>query len=75
MSTEQFIKIDIERCTGCGRCVQVCPGECFIVKNKKGEIVQLEACLECEACSLVCRPDAIQFSYPKGGTGVAYQWG
>jgi len=75
MAEEQFITVNREKCTGCGRCVQVCCGECFSLKDKKAEVVQLKTCFECEACSLVCKPDAIQFSYPKGGTGVVYKWG
>jgi ferredoxin like protein len=34
-----------------------------------------EKCLECGSCWLVCRQNAIDFSYPKGGTGVTWQFG
>jgi len=34
-----------------------------------------EKCLECAACYQVCEPNAINFQYPMGGTGIVYERG
>jgi len=34
-----------------------------------------EKSLDCEAYYQVCEPDAINFQYPKGGTGIIYEKG
>ena len=51
------IQIDLDKCTGCGDCVTVCPfGLLEIVDDK----VQLkEGCTFCGACQEVCSYDAI----------------
>ena len=71
----EFIKIDEERCTGCADCVRVCLAECYEIAGKKARIVSLEKCMECAACWYVCPEDAIDFSWPPGGTGFRSDWG
>ncbi len=34
-----------------------------------------EKCLECGHCYSICKPGAIVFHYPRGGTGVVYTAG
>jgi NAD-dependent dihydropyrimidine dehydrogenase PreA subunit len=53
-----MFQIDIERCTGCGDCLEVCPVEAISMKNGRAWIDQ-ETCLECEACVQICPVDAI----------------
>ena len=53
------LKLNQDKCTGCGICVQVCPHHVFELQNKKAEIVDLDACMECGACRLNCAFDAI----------------
>ncbi len=43
-----------ERCTGCGRCVEVCPHGVFIVKDRKAVITDRNRCMECSACMRNC---------------------
>lgn len=43
-----------ERCTGCGRCVEVCPHEVFTATNGKADVVDRDACMECGACAKNC---------------------
>ncbi len=57
------IKIDIEKCKGCGLCIAVCPKNSIIIskKSNKGGYFPAEAknidCTGCSACALIC-PDA-----------------
>lgn len=41
-------------CTGCGRCVEVCPHEVFEIRDRKAVIVARDACMECGACVKNC---------------------
>ena len=42
------LKLDEEKCTGCGLCVTVCPHEVFTIVEGKAHIIDLDACMECE---------------------------
>ncbi len=53
------LKLDSERCVGCGMCTVVCPHRIFAVKEKKAEIQDFDACMECGACALNCPVQAI----------------
>ena len=65
----EFIRVDQERCTGCGNCVKVCLGGCYAIKERKAHIISLEKCMECGACWYACTDNAIKFAWPPGGTG------
>jgi electron transfer flavoprotein alpha subunit len=46
------IQIDKDKCTGCGRCLAVCPFGCMEVVERKAIIK--EGCTVCGACRDVC---------------------
>ncbi len=48
------LKLDSQKCTGCGECVEVCPHKVLSLGDKKVEIVDKDACMECGACALNC---------------------
>jgi ferredoxin-like protein FixX len=73
--TGDFIKIVVEKCIGCSNCVNVCLAGCFEIVNKKSRVINLDKCMECAACWYVCKEGAIDFSWPKGGTGYRSDWG
>lgn len=53
-----MITIDIERCTGCGACVEICPtGALYLVDGKAAADSAL--CRDCEACLGICPSAAI----------------
>ena len=54
------VKVDKNKCTGCGTCVQVCPVNVFEMKEGKSVVVKEDACVGCRACEASCPADAIQ---------------
>lgn len=58
------IKIDPDKCTGEGTCVDLCPMGVFEIKDVGGKklsvVVNLEACLVCRACEAQCPTEAIK---------------
>lgn len=54
------IEIDLEKCDGCGTCVDVCPVEVLEVKDGKAVAVRPEECLVCMACEVQCPNNAIK---------------
>jgi Fe-S-cluster-containing hydrogenase component 2 len=50
--------VDVEKCTGCGTCAEVCPVEAVKVENEKA-VVDEEACIDCGTCIEECPEEAI----------------
>jgi NAD-dependent dihydropyrimidine dehydrogenase PreA subunit len=60
------ITIDVERCTGGGACVEVCPtGAIYLVEDRA--TVDQSLCSECEACIAACPTEAITLATPERG--------
>jgi MinD superfamily P-loop ATPase len=72
--TGDFIKLNVERCNGCGHCATVCVMNLWLLRGGKAQLKEdyKQKCLECAACFSVCDIGAIDFSYPAAGTGVVY---
>lgn len=54
------LKLDVEKCIGCGMCVKVCPHAVFAMRGQKLTIVDRDACMECGACMRNCPVEAIR---------------
>ena len=57
-----------EKCTGCNRCVEVCPIDVFIPNQEKGKspvILHPDECWYCGTCVNECPvPEAVKFNWP-----------
>ncbi|WP_407309435.1 mercury methylation ferredoxin HgcB [Desulfosporosinus sp. SB140] len=57
-----------DKCTGCGKCLEVCPHNVFLMDNKKSTIAYKDNCIECGACVKNCPFKALEV---KPGVGCA----
>ncbi|MBI5572146.1 MAG: 4Fe-4S binding protein [Desulfomonile tiedjei] len=62
------LRLDAEKCTGCGMCLQVCPQAVLARENGKVRIDSRDSCMECGACARNCPTEAIEVS---AGVGCA----
>ena len=49
--------VDLEKCTGCGDCVECCPTEAIKLENEKAVIN--DDCIDCGVCVDECPNEAI----------------
>jgi len=54
------IKVDNDKCTGCGTCVDTCPMGVYEIQDGKSVPVKVEECIVCRACEAQCPEGAIQ---------------
>ncbi|MGD0230634.1 MAG: 4Fe-4S binding protein [Syntrophorhabdales bacterium] len=59
--------IDDDTCTGCRRCMEVCPPLAIALKDKKARIED-EFCEECGFCAAECPVGAIRIPFPKSAS-------
>jgi len=52
-------KVDQDKCSGCGTCVDVCPNEVFELSDDKSQVVHPDDCTGCEQCVSECPEEAI----------------
>lgn len=60
------LKLNPDKCIGCGVCGEVCPHGVFVVENRKARIEDKDNCMECGACAKNCLVGAINV---KAGVG------
>ncbi|GAB4433669.1 MAG: 4Fe-4S binding protein [Chloroflexi bacterium OHK40] len=51
--------INLARCTGCARCVELCPTHAVELCDGKATIVRPADCTFCEVCESYCPEEAI----------------
>ena len=52
-------EVDVEKCIGCGECVDVCPVDVYEIQNEKSVPANADECIGCESCVEVCDQEAI----------------
>ena len=62
------LKLDAEKCTGCGMCLLVCPQTVLAMDNGHVRIENRDACMECGACARNCPSEALSV---QAGVGCA----
>ena len=62
--------IEQNKCVGCGRCAEVCPGNLLQIKNGRAHIRDVRDCWGCCACVKECPKNAI-FYYLAADLGGA----
>lgn len=55
------IQINRDKCIGCGKCTQVCPGTLIEVQEKKAVMQYPKDCWGCVSCVKECPVGAIEF--------------
>ncbi len=69
------LQLDQEACVGCGRCVEVCPHQVFILSGERANVTDLGACMECGACAKNCPAAAIRVDAGVGcAAGLIHEW-
>ncbi len=75
---QQYLKnvvtldLDAMKCTGCRRCVEVCPHRVFVLQEtngRKAEVRDRDSCMECGACAKNCPVQAVTV---RPGVGCAW---
>lgn len=61
--------IDEDACTGCWKCVEVCPPLAIRLPDGKARIEE-EFCEECGFCAAACPVRAIEIPFPKSGAAL-----
>jgi ferredoxin len=62
------LRLDVQRCTGCGACLEVCPRAVLAADGRNVHIADADACIECGACARNCPVDALTV---RAGVGCA----
>ena len=55
------IRIREDRCVGCGKCQEVCPGTLIQIKDRKAVMKYPKNCWGCVSCVKECKTGAIEF--------------
>lgn len=53
------VTVDQDICTGCGECVQACPGGVLAMEKGKSQVGG-DDCMGCQSCVLICPIGAVK---------------
>jgi nitroreductase/Pyruvate/2-oxoacid:ferredoxin oxidoreductase delta subunit len=66
-------KVDQAKCTSCGDCARVCPGNVLEVRSAQAEVTNAWRCIACGHCVAVCPEGAV--THPEASTAVDLEYG
>lgn len=58
-----FPRIDRRRCTGCERCVDICPTQALAYEDGKAVLAFPDRCTYCTVCEDICPENAIALPF------------
>lgn len=64
------------KCTGCGRCTQICPNHAIRIEEKEGKMIAMtdrSLCTNCGVCETVCPSDARELAGKLMSVGEALE--
>lgn len=53
------VLVEEDKCTGCGECIDDCPGDVYELIDSKAVPSNIDECHGCSTCADVCPEDAI----------------
>lgn len=75
LSNVSTLQMERETCVGCGRCIETCPHQVFILDGGVAAIADPDACMECGACAKNCPVGAIAVDAGVGcASGLINEW-
>lgn len=66
-------QINLDLCTDCGQCVEVCPMDVIRMVENKAVVKYPEDCMTCYNCELECSQQAIEIG-PERARAVPLPW-
>lgn len=63
MSNLPLPRILAERCSGCQRCIEICPTQALGQVNGKADLVHPDNCTYCALCEDICPDGAIALPF------------
>lgn len=66
--SNHYSSINVEKCTGCGACIGICPMEAIQMNSSDKAEVELARCIGCGLCLMTCSFDAVKLN-EKSGAG------
>jgi ferredoxin like protein len=55
--------------------VCACPAGLYTLDGEGKVRLEIDGCLECGTCRIVCGTEVLEWNYPVGGTGVQFRFG
>lgn len=62
-------RVDRKKCSGCGKCTDICPADAIVIKNKKA-VKDDEKCIGCADCIVVCPEGAMKVEWNEAAESV-----